>query len=784
MLRLGSGKVFGQPASEAARNAPLGTAQWMDTAEALERFTFDDRLFRRNDVGLWEGRANGQVWVGETLEGEPNPIGYSDDRHVLLVSGTRGGKGTGLIIPNLCLWPGSCIVIDPKGENATVTARRRGGGSEYAYGLGQTVRVLDPFGEVQLDPALKARYNPLDAVDPNSDFAVDDAGRIAAALVVIENKHDPFWEQAARNLIKALILHVLTHRNFSGRRNLISVWRLLRQGDWITVERARKAGQEKIPSGFTLLWHGMKRNEAYSGLIAGEAEQMLDMHERTRSGILKVATTATEFIDGPPMQRLLEASDFDLAALKTDPGGLTIYLTLPQRYMTTHYRWLRLMISLAVGDMERIKGRPATGHPTLFVLDEFAGLQRMEAVETAAAQAAGFGVKFFFVLQNLPQLREIYSDGWETFIGNSGLRLFFQIDDNFTRAYLAQQLGEHEVTRQTRSGAHSESTSLSNTEGRSNSLTDGTGSSLTDGHTTGHSSSVTDSRNTGWSKSRTAGISDGRATNYAGLFGFWPKSRGRQEGRNWSRARSCSGGASRSQSRSESDSESSSRSQSWSRSQSASTSSSRSSSQSRSVTDGWSEAVHKRLLLNPDEIGRALARIDDQRHPAYPGIVLVLIPGMHPLPIRRVNYFRSSWFDGFFDPHPDYQPPPTLSERAQRLTEVAQTKKVELTPNDRPRRFAARWQSLRAWYAWIGVICRALWEKARPRLQQLRDRLVAYSEKYLALVANVAREKTPHARIRLTKLMTMLHDDGLGTALFCAFILFFIGMYMVFLTGR
>ena len=54
--------------------------------------------------------------------------------------------------------------------------------------------------------------------------------------------------------------------------------------------------------------------------------------------------------------------------------------------------------------MERIKGRPATGQPTLFLLDEFAGLKRMEVIENAAAQAAGFGVKFLFVVQNLPQL--------------------------------------------------------------------------------------------------------------------------------------------------------------------------------------------------------------------------------------------------------------------------------------------------------------------------------------------------------------------------------------------
>ena len=117
--------------------------------------------------------------------------------------------------------------------------------------------------------------------------------------------------------------------------------------------------------------------------------------------------------------------------------------------------------------MERIKGRPATGQPTLFLLDEFAGLKRMEVIENAAAQAAGFGIKFMFVVQNLAQLQEIYEKSWETFFGNSGLKLFFQIDDDFTRSYLSRQLGELETVRQTRSGSESQSTSWSTTTGSS-----------------------------------------------------------------------------------------------------------------------------------------------------------------------------------------------------------------------------------------------------------------------------------------------------------------------------
>src|SRR5262249_15908907 len=194
--------------------------------------------------------------------------------------------------------------------------------------------------------------------------------------------------------IKGVILHVLSARLFEGRRNLVTVRRLLTQGDWLTIEQLREAGEnvDDIPSAFKVLWSRMRRNPAFNGGVARVGGPMIAMAGKQRSGGIEAARTNTEFLDSLPMQRVLETSDFDIGELKTNPHGLTIFLTLPQRFMETHYRWLRLMIVLALGEMERIKGRPATGQPTLFVLDEFAGLKRMEPIENAAAQAAGFGV--------------------------------------------------------------------------------------------------------------------------------------------------------------------------------------------------------------------------------------------------------------------------------------------------------------------------------------------------------------------------------------------------------
>ncbi len=85
---------------------------------------------------------------------------------------------------------------------------------------------------------------------------------------------------------------------------------------------------------------------------------------------------------------------------------------------------------------------------------------------------------------------------------------------------------------------------------------------------------------------------------------------------------------------------------------------------SDSTTTGWGEGIHKRSLLNADEIGRFLSRIDERDHAAYPGLVLAITPGRDPLLARRVNYFEAPVFAGRFDPHPDHPPPPTLAELA------------------------------------------------------------------------------------------------------------------------
>lgn len=362
---------------------------------------------------------DGMIFLGASADGAL--LGLDDNRHCLTVAGSRAGKGVSVIVPNLCLYPGSALVIDPKGENAALTAARRGAGSPYCEGLGQAVHILDPFDTVPQHP--KASFNPLSVFDleqaENYDLAIDDAALIADALVTPGGDRDSHWDESARSVLEMLILHVLTTQPPESC-TLPRVRQLLMSGDFL--ER-------------------MQENQAFDGLIAGAAGALLVMGKEERGSILSTARRNTKFLESPAMQRVLEGNDFDLGDLKRRP--MTLYLCLPASRLHTHARWLRLIIGLALALMEREPARPAL--PVLFLMDEFAALGKMEVIETAAGLMAGYGVKLWPILQDLTQLKRHYRESWETFLGNAGLHQFFGNTDLTTLEHISKRLGKTHV---------------------------------------------------------------------------------------------------------------------------------------------------------------------------------------------------------------------------------------------------------------------------------------------------------------------------------------------------
>jgi type IV secretion system protein VirD4 len=377
-------------------------SKWRDRvgAEVLETTRFGTARFASEDDVKDLRSPNGLYIGGGNF--------YSKQGHILTVAGTRGGKGTNLIIPNLLgigQYKGSWVVIDPKGENAAITGR-------YQASLGQTVLVLDPW---KLNGESVNTYNPLDLVRGSKNLA-DDAGIIAEMIVPEEDKGDRFFNDRARSLITAMIVYMM---ETEGPDELTEIWTWLRmkKDAWVELLADMSVSDNPIVSG-----------------AANEMLNMMETSERTYGSVIATAQQNTDFLKSPAIQESMKKSNFNINSLSE--GNTTLYVIIPADKIKSQSQWLRLIVTTSLRAVIRNKKNRVT-----FLLDEFAALGYLPEIETALSTYAGYNVTIWAILQSLIQLSDKYGKNWETFLGNTAIKHFFSLGDNFTSDYVSKIFG-------------------------------------------------------------------------------------------------------------------------------------------------------------------------------------------------------------------------------------------------------------------------------------------------------------------------------------------------------
>lgn len=348
-------------------------------------------------------------------------VGLRDDRGFLTIATTRAGKGRSAIIPNLLTYPGSALVIDPKGTNAAVTAARRGfGGGRVTAFLGQEVHILDPFHIVP--GARRSVYNPLRMIDPESPTVVETIRLLADALVVPDSKGDTHWSESARQIIAGLIAHLVTtdaslNVTLSDLRDVLSL-------DNASFEELLDAMSENLEAG---------------GLAAAAAGKIRQAGPNERGSFMTTVMRNTDWLDSEAMRSCFASGrcDFDLRDLKRRP--MTVYVVLPPHLLEEHSRFMRLFVNLSISAMSEGK-KPE--HPVLFLLDEFYSLGTLSQMEKAAGLLSGYGMKLWPIIQNISQLKQLYPENWLTFIANTGAIQIFSVNDRETASEVVQVLGK------------------------------------------------------------------------------------------------------------------------------------------------------------------------------------------------------------------------------------------------------------------------------------------------------------------------------------------------------
>jgi len=409
------------------------------------------RFANRKELKKLE-RGKGQDDAGLLIGRNPHTgrlLRYDGPAHLITLAPTRAGKGVGTVIPNLLAAERSVLVIDPKGENARIAgeARRRFG----------TVHVLDPF-EVSGHPS--AAYNPLDRLTSDSLDLGEDAASLTEALVMdppgqVTEAH---WNEEAKAILGGLIMFCVCHED-RDRRSLATV------REYLTLP----------PDRLKALLELMQDSDAAGGLIARAANRFLGKADREAASVLSNAQRHTHFLDSPRIAKCLARSDFAFSDLRH--RITSVFLVPPPNRMDAYSRWLRLLVSQALQDIardaERPQGasesrpeRPRASNPTLgpalFLLDEFAALGRLEAVERAMGLMAGYGLQLWPILQDMSQLKDLYGERAGTFIANAGVQQVFGVNDFETAKWLSQMIGQETAGFQTDSFKPGDGPSFSN----------------------------------------------------------------------------------------------------------------------------------------------------------------------------------------------------------------------------------------------------------------------------------------------------------------------------------
>ncbi len=417
------------PVAALPEQKQFGDAHWA-TLEEVKNYT--GLLKREDGIPLGYARDN-------TDEKHPRwrKLTYSGDRHLVTIAPNRSGKGTNVIIPTLLEYDASCFVLDPKGENALITARQR-------QRMGHKVIILNPFYELHDEFAARGfrqphRFNPLLSLDVPAMATgkavalrsgvprgkrdgirfLADVARMAEALVYNQSK-DPHWSDSARSLVECLILYVCTE---PGQERSLSQVRELLMGPPQELRRilATMATSPYRP-------------------LRQKVGQFLEMSPEILS-IISTARTQTKDLDDPAIAESLSGDDFRFIDLKR--GKMTVYLVMNADDMKAYSRWLRLLLTSA---LNALMGTSEKGHkPVLFLLDEFNTLGNMSLIENTMAYFAGFGIQLWPFLQDYNQLEVLYEKRAPSFLANAGVIQYFTPNDPVTAEHISDRCGVRTV---------------------------------------------------------------------------------------------------------------------------------------------------------------------------------------------------------------------------------------------------------------------------------------------------------------------------------------------------
>ena len=351
-------------------------------------------------------------------EGNYLPVDKRGNVNVLVVGGSGSGKSASYSIPNAYQQLGSYVFTDPKGELYDRTAG-------YLKENGYKIKVLN-----LVHPQYSDGYNPLMHISSEIDVDVI-ANTIVKGQKTEGSNSDPFWDDSAEMLLKALIYYLMATRP-EEEQNLASCAELVRAAN-------TNGGSNLLTELMSQLPYDHPARMNYKSIEIAP--------EKTYSSILSTLQSKLGKFDSKEIAELTSTDTIDFEQIGNEKTAVYVISsdthTAYDFLLTIFFaQMIQQLYDYADNNGGKLK------MPTYFILDEFANIGRIPDFDKKISTSRSRRISFSVILQNLDQLEAIYDKAYETIIGNCDTHIFLGSNSQKTVEYFSKALGEKTINRE------------------------------------------------------------------------------------------------------------------------------------------------------------------------------------------------------------------------------------------------------------------------------------------------------------------------------------------------
>lgn len=246
----------------------------------------------------------------------------------------------------------------------------------------------------------------------------------------IQNKSDPYWDDMAEMLLKALIYYLLATRP-EEEQNLASCAELVRAAN---------------SNGSGNLLTELMNQLPYDHPARMFYKSIEIAPDKTYSSILSSLQSKLGKFDSKEIAELTSTNTINFPDIGKKKTAVFVISS------DTHAAYDFLLTIFFSQMIQRLydfadKNGGALPIHTYFILDEFANIGRIPDFDKKISTSRSRKISFSVILQNLDQLEAVYEKSYETIIGNCDTTLFLGSNSQKTVEYFSKELGEKTIER-------------------------------------------------------------------------------------------------------------------------------------------------------------------------------------------------------------------------------------------------------------------------------------------------------------------------------------------------